>query len=945
MNNDNKIKSIHTFSQEDLEVQARKELAAREALNVKDFAKRGYFSGTGLGRKALTTNFAHEDSDATSNLETLADHVKRGFIRVIQNPKLAAYPLMVDIWGYIQEAIDFKTPDGKKYAPDGVTDPSSIVAVIILKSALDGAMSLTKENNNAGKGANIGYVFNGILAALERQTADAYYFVRAYKVHQKTTARHTQFAQGKEFVTNGVKKAQKYLGRKGLEPGINPHTGEPYAGWEPWTTWEDKTKIEVAAELTAALMSALPNLFVKVEGRPQRGHKNGATLIAIHPDAEEMFAEVLENSINDRMLGWPMVEPPKPWKYEKDLPGHLNTSGGYYLPSSREFWPLIRTDDGCPSQTSPSKKAIEFLNTVQSTAFRLHDTVLENFAWVIKNRIQGIDDVNPGPSPSHWQLKNDEEFAKWPLDKEHLSDDWRFHRTALFNKAAEQEKRANKAKRSYRYMLFCQRFEKMWWPWSYDSRQRAYPIGGLLNPHSPSYERACIKFDKGVQVDVKNADQMHDIYQAIGTAALGGQTSINSRIKWATANIDKLVEELDYNAETYIQRLCVEGYKEPWALLGLVAEYRDCVKGDELWRVPLFIDQSQSGLAFLSGLTRDKKGLTATSCLNASDPSKPPVDAYLLVAAHAVKLSSLLAKIKLEDITKAGRKNKKFKVIPCDEFTALLEMGCDKKWILQHAQKPSEWMERIAEILDPESSSASRSVSKSPVMTLLYGSSIRRRNAKVADVLDDKKIAITSTIYADRDGKYEENAQFLLSAILELATRQTFPIALKALDWIRQVASMAVLTDEARLGGLTYKLSDGTLVNLKVGQKNTDRYRTLEFGRPTVALGWKEEQNLTKLIGSSSPNIVHSLDALCLRLGVDDWEEPVLCIHDCVGVLPGSVGKMRDRLQAAFIKAVEKNPLIGLAADHLGINFPALPMLQTGDAVLSELKGSQYMYQ
>ena len=54
------------------------------------------------------------------------------------------------------------------------------------------------------------------------------------------------------------------------------------------------------------------------------------------------------------MLGWPMVEPPKDWEFKADV-GRENFTGGYHLPSSRTFYPLVRSDGGVPSKTIPSR--------------------------------------------------------------------------------------------------------------------------------------------------------------------------------------------------------------------------------------------------------------------------------------------------------------------------------------------------------------------------------------------------------------------------------------------------------------------------------------------------------------------------------------------------------------------------------------------------------------
>ena len=476
------------------------------------------------------------------------------------------------------------------------------------------------------------------------------------------------------------------------------------------------------------------------------------------------------------------------------------------------------------------------------------------------------------------------------------------------------------------------RFKRFYWPWSFDARLRAYPIGGLLNPHSPSYERAAIKFDQGVRI--KTQEQLDDIYRTIGTAALGGRKSYVERICWARDNAPYLVELLNYHQETTIQRFDNEGFDDPWYLLSLISEFRSAVMGDDLWRVPLFADQCQSGLAFLSGSLRDPVGLTATNCLNASDPSKKPADAYLKVAAMAKQIAEGLIGVVCHK-----QPNGRWQI---DNAKPLLELGLARKFIKDTSQLANDWLRRIARVMDPQTSSVARKCAKSPVMTACYGSSTGSRHKSVGTTLTDKRLPLTADDYKHSQAKEENSARYGLVNLLQRASEISFPRAFAALRWIKRYAEKATQLPAVQKNGLTWNLDDGSVINICIGTSIQMRPSTLEFGRPLISFGYEDEQNTSKLKGSAAPNIIHSFDSLTLRRAIHNWETPVLVIHDCVATLPGDLEKMKDLLKDGFIDTCRLNPLHQIATDW---GVEDVEALEYGSADLNKVMDSVFMYQ
>jgi DNA-directed RNA polymerase len=315
---------------------------------------------------------------------------------------------------------------------------------------------------------------------------------------------------------------------------------------------------------------------------------------------------------------------------------------------------------------------------------------------------------------------------------------------------------------------------------------------------------------------------------------------------------------------------------EPWHFLQLCIEYqRVVVEGSQaLWGVPIQADATSSGLQLLSGALLDPIGCHHSNVTSSS--SDGPEDAYLEVVRRAQVL----------------------------------------------AQSRPEWQKYVPYL-------NTRSLGKASLLVAIYGGSHGTRTKRVIQTL------IAEGLFPDVLGWKDANA---LALIIQQASKGTFPLAFKALDWVKKLGKAAL-----KNGCLEFVWSTpcSDRIALTELQRESVLISTTHMGRLTVCKGYGVQHDTKAMLNALAPSYVHSLDASLLRSALGDWSSPVACIHDCVCVLPSDMDRMLERLRRAFTFTVADNPLDRLATD-LGVPASQLPRLPLGSADLSSI--SNYLF-
>ena len=415
--------------------------------------------------------------------------------------------------------------------------------------------------------------------------------------------------------------------------------------------------------------------------------------------------------------------------------------------------------------------------------------------------------------------------------------------------------------------------------WFVDWRGRFYCQQSWLAPvGATDFEKSLLKFRDGCKV---TEQAMRWIYSAIGSAFKGTKISTNERIKWTVEN-KGLIEQIANNPEDTVEIWSTAD--EPWTFLQLCFEWNDVVvnKRETFWKVPLEVDSTSSGLQLLSGMLRDPIGMKNTNLLPPDSPDAAPEDAYMKVLANA-------------------------EVIAIEE---------DKECLIKYLRF--------------------RSVGKPVVMTAIYGAKEWSFKKKIEDALL-KAIENGELL----DDEMPTNAVLSdLANLIYKATKQVFPAAFQALDWLRKLAKAA---HEKGSQSLAWETPTNDSIHLvKYGKEETSVYTSFN-GRVVISDYDKSKINYTKEVSSFIPAVVHSYDAALLKESFAGWQHPLSVIHDCVLVLPNDMDRAMERIREGFVSIVDGDPLAKLA-DDLGVDSTLLKRLSQGKQSLDSVYQSKYMF-
>ena len=288
-----------------------------------------------------------------------------------------------------------------------------------------------------------------------------------------------------------------------------------------------------------------------------------------------------------------------------------------------------------------------------------------------------------------------------------------------------------------------------------------------------------------------------------------------------------------------------------------------------LWGVPLQVDATSSGLQLLSGALLDANGCYFSN-VTASGSDKPQ-DAYMEVVRVARTI----------------------------------------------AQSKPEWQQYVPYLND-------RSLGKASLLVAVYGGSHGTRTDRVIGSLK------AAGRYPDPLGWKDANT---IAKIIQEASKQTFPMAFKSLEWLKRLGKCAVQNGNKEFMWRTPVADQISLVEY---ERDSCEINAKFLGKLKVCKGYSITIDAKVMLNALAPSYVHSLDATLLKAALTDWTHPVACIHDCVALLPNDMDRMMDRLQKAFVFTVADDPL-GRLADDLGVSSEQLPRLTMGTADLTSI--------
>lgn len=363
--------------------------------------------------------------------------------------------------------------------------------------------------------------------------------------------------------------------------------------------------------------------------------------------------------------------------------------------------------------------------------------------------------------------------------------------------------------------------------------------------------------------------------QAVGAAYLGSRLNLDERVKWTYENAQLIV---DVATEPYLNRELWGKAKEPFEFLQLATEWYKVVitKQEHLWRIGVGADATASGLQLLSSMLLDEMGMKFSNVLPPETPACPPQDAYLEVLRVAREIAAT------------------------DEET---------KHLIPHLKY--------------------RGIGKT-MMVQVYGASWMTIRDRVIKVFKDENLYPDVVSHKDCG---------LIATLVKQASRQVFPKAFEALEWMSKLAKQATKNGSQEF---CWNTPSGDIIRLREYETISIRVPTSHLGRVTIPVG-DGEIDTKAMCSALPPSFIHSYDAALLKLAFQSWTKPIAVIHDCLKVLPTDMDEALERVRRAFYKVCDGNPLNNLG-DTLEVHTDTLQRMEQGKGELDDVLSSVYLF-
>jgi len=652
-----------------------------------------------------------------------------------------------------------------------------------------------------------------------------------------------------------------------------------------WESWSVEAWFGVGQTVLSLLMEVCD--LVEIKHIPKgRGRQEVAIVpteacikwITDHNDVTELTNP-------DRM---PCLIPPMDWT--------TPTDGGFFSPSLRRRTPLIKARSVDSYRTEMHNNAdmdgvLTAINSMQKTGWKVnktvHDTMKEIWA---KNLECGMPRSEPYEFPvcplAEGQSAADLEEGS---EIQEAFSEWKSATRELHTLEKERVAKNLALLRTMRLAREMVQHDEFYYVYQCDFRGRVYCTSTGLNPQGTDQSKALISFSSG-----KALGESGFRWFLINGANKYGydKASYDGRVAWVFENAEKFMAVAD---DPVGHRAIWGEADKPWQFLAWCLEFREAMDMDDYTKyvshLPVGLDGSCNGLQHFSAMLTDKVGGKAVNLM----PSDKPEDIYQAVADVAYN--------KLKDLAAEG-------------------VGGAINW------------------LDVLGDDMPRSLTKTPVMTLPYGSTQQ---------------ACTSSIYAwvhkHHPDAFEKNTMFrhslFLSPIIWSSISEVVIAARAAMDWIQDCSSVVGKDNH----GLEYVSPIGFPVLQKTMKYDSKKIETQIGGRLQLRIATStKEINVRKQRQGSSPNLVHHVDACHMMMTINaaaaEGITEFAMIHDDFGTHAADAEILQRCIRSTFVELHTNNDILGdfkrEQEERTGLTLPDVPA--RGDLVLEDIIKSPYFF-
>ena len=219
--------------------------------------------------------------------------------------------------------------------------------------------------------------------------------------------------------------------------------------------------------------------------------------------------------------------------------------------------------------------------------------------------------------------------------------------------------------------------------------------------------------------------------------------------------------------------------------------------------------------------------------------------------------------------------------------------------------KPSDAYKAVANEVNPRipeewGIELTRSDVKRVVMTIPYNAKPMSNRSYIREALVKRGVEV---------------APEQLTEIVRLtrsAMKKIVPGPMLVMDWLNKEIADAIKRGQPHIDWTT---PSGFNVRQDLRKVNTDRIQAFLMGSVNLRIGTSQgDPDLKHHKNAGAPNLIHSLDASILQLGLHDFETPFTVIHDSVLCLANHMDDLNAAVRSAYAKCfTEFSPLHDLA--------------------------------
>lgn len=605
------------------------------------------------------------------------------------------------------------------------------------------------------------------------------------------------------------------------------------------------------------------------------GSKHGLPVYKLNDYLEEvLFSTGFADSVDG--VGLLMMCPPNEWE--------PNMIGGYLAPTKNPLARKFKKDDHKLARAGleQSKEYLNALNVLQGVPFSINQKAISivRRIWLKQgNNLLSIPSIEPArapnfPFPDTW-LKQEATEHEMEVFKEwcHRKSEW----------YTEELKRKGEASRVGVMLKEAVELKEgpVFSPVFGDWRGRIY-YQGTPNPQGPDYSRAAIQFHDKLPLGESGL-----FWLKVHIANSFGQDKgrFKTRAQWVDDNMESLVEGM-LNPE--LSDIYTEVADYPVLAATAVQELVQALDSprpeDFMSGMPIHMDATCSGLQHYSAMLRDPVGGRLTNLVDDGQPEK--ADVYN-------KVLDILKMALLEDL----------------------------------ASGPNQVMSELWLKTD-----LNRSLTKNPVMTYVYRSTLRGVSTYVRGWLNKQGF--------EANGVSSFAMSDYLAALLFKSISKAVPAAAACMEWVCTCA---------RLNGAQKPFEWLTPVGTRISQTYRKSQQQKIFIRScnlqsVMVLRDLPTMKVSKMVQGCAPNFIHSMDSShVVRVANKAHTQgmQMIGIHDSLATHPCNVGELHKIIRSEFVGMYEEQDVLDSIVKLNGLD---LEIPKKGNLDLRRVLDSEFFF-